>query len=175
MISPFSNAEEKAKEYSLNDAELIFAKKSNTETWELIQKRNLTNEENAHMLSAAYASKYHWEKIGQAVHKQRANWLLYRVYSKLKNGTMALAYAKQCLNLTKQNEKEMADFDKAYAYEAMSRSYAIIGDVVEAGKYHEMAKKLGEQIAKEEDRKLFLQDLSEGEWGVFRPNKSHNN
>lgn len=41
------------------------------ETWDLIDNQNRTNDENSQMLEKAYASLYHWRKVGTPLNLAR--------------------------------------------------------------------------------------------------------
>ena len=62
----------------------------------------------------------------------------------------------------------MADFDVAYAREAMARAHAVAEDP-QAPALYQAAKQAGDDIADPEDRKIFLGDLNSGSWGAFQP------
>ena len=149
---------------SFEEAQLHFAKQANGEAWELLQKDTLSPEEKDLLLYAAFASSYHWHHAGELVHKQRGEWLISRSYSKLKMGPSALYHAKKCLGLTENSPAKLQDFDHAYAYEAMARSYAFIPDFEQASAYYTKAKLAGKQIQNEKDRQLFMADLKSGNW-----------
>ena len=120
------------------------------------------------MLLAAYASLYHWLKVGESpVNAQRGYWILSRVYQSLNQAAPALAWALKCLETSEDSPSEMKDFDRAYAHEALARSYALGGDLVQAKKYYQMALKLGNSIQDPEDQQIFMNDLSGGDWGAF--------
>ena len=86
---------------------LMFAKTTNGETWELLQKETLSEEEQELLLYTAYASAYHWSKVGTQLHSQRAEWLISRAHSKLNDGVATLTHARKCLALT--NEENILD------------------------------------------------------------------
>jgi|GEM_PF-1051630 len=157
--------------YSLDEAHSIFAKRTNSETWKLMQKESLSEEEKDLLVYSAFSSAYHWKKIGAPVHIQRAEWLISRVYAKLNIGASALFHAKKCLAITNRYADGLKDFDYAYAYEAMARAYALVNDRINASQFYEKAKQVSESIAKPEDKKLFLSDLNSGNWNGYLPGK----
>jgi hypothetical protein len=79
------------------------------------------------------------------------------VYASLGKGAEALHYAKHCLNTCL--EHGIADFDLAFAYEAMARAHAVNGNWPEADMYMQNAKTAAASIEKEEDREYFLGEL----------------
>jgi len=126
-------------------------------TWNLLDKKDRTKEEDDKMVHAAHASRYHWGEIGTPLEFERGEWQISRVYSVLKRSEPALYHARRCLEICKENN--IADFDIAFAYEAMIRAHAITGSKTECEKYFQLAKKAGEQIKKKEDRDYFFSEL----------------
>ena len=159
------------KKYSPDEAHLLFAKQANGETWKLLQKDNLSPEEKDVMLYSAFASAYHWQHTGTLINKQRGEWLISRTYARLGKGQSALFHAEKCLHLTEISGTNFKDFDHAYAFEAMARSYALIKDFENAAEYYKKAKLAGEDIKNEKDRQLFMTDMNGGNWNGFLPSK----
>jgi hypothetical protein len=152
------------KSFTEPEAQLHFAKKFNGKTWELLDKKEHTREENELLLDYAHASLAHWRAAGTGVHYQRGVWMLARVNTVLGNTQMAIQYAQRCLDLTEQYKDQLADFDFAFAYECMARVNALAGNQAEARKYIAMADKAGAVIQDEEDRQVFYEDFNGGEW-----------
>ena len=109
------------------------------------------------MVHTAHASRFHWGEIGTPLEFERGEWQISRVYSALGRGEPALYHAKRCLEICKENN--IGDFDIAFAYEAMGRAYAIIGNKKESKKNMELAQEAAEQIKKKEDKDYFLSEL----------------
>ena len=109
------------------------------------------------MIHAAHTSRFHWGEIGTPVHFERGEWQISRVYSVLKRSEPALYHAQRCSEICKENN--IADFDIAFAYEALARAYAVAGQKTECKKYIELAEKAGEKIKEKGDRDYFLGEL----------------
>jgi hypothetical protein len=154
-------AEEK---FSLEDAHQRFAKSCNTRAWELLGKNPRTPAENDEMLLAAQASLYHWQQIGTALNIQRGHWLLAHTYNVLREPAGAMKHATRCIELTKAHMSEMKDFDIAYAFEGMARTYALLGDMMQAKEYYDLASRVGQSIQNPVDKEIFMGDFSKGEW-----------
>jgi tetratricopeptide (TPR) repeat protein len=150
------------------EAQRHFAVKLNNQVWELLEKPNRSREEDEVMVLAAHASCYHWLQVGTAVHHQRGEWLIARVYTVLGQSTEALRHAIHCLELTQQHADLMADFDVAFAYESVARANAIAGNRDKALTYARLAEQAGQAIVDEEDRRIFLDDFYGGEWNGVR-------
>ena len=135
-----------------------FAKALFNQTWDLIDKKDRTPEEDMEMIHSTHASAYHWSKIGEPLNFQRSQWQISRVYSILKQPLAALYHAQRCLEITKQNDTK--DFDLAFAYEAMARAHAISGNKEEKEKYLESARKAAEVIKEKEDKKYVMEEIA---------------
>jgi len=153
--------------YTLDEAQLQLARQTNGETWKLLEKENLSQDEKDLLLYTAFASAYHWNSTGNLINKQRAEWLISRSYSQLEMGDSALLHAKRCFELTQVEQLEFQDFDYAYASEAMARSYALLGETDNASLHYDKALDFGQKIAGEKDRELFMGDLQAGNWNGF--------
>lgn len=156
------------KTYTLAQAQHQFAVNFHTKTWEMLEKSDRTDDDNARMINYAHASLALWYAAGTAARHQRGEWLLSRVYAVLGEGKLAVYHAHRCMQLLEGNELEMADFDFAFAYEAVARALAMSGDIVEAQKFFEKAKKAGEKIKEQDDRETFFAELNGGNWNGMK-------
>jgi hypothetical protein len=156
------------KTYTLSQAQLHFAVDFHSRTWELLDKKKRTEDENARMLDYAYASLAHWLAAGTVVRHQRGEWMLARVYAVLGEGAPALQHAHRCLELLNSHEGEMKDFDFAFAYEAVARAFAISGDLSQAEKFIEKAQTAGKAIVEKEDREVFFTEFNGGSWNGLK-------
>lgn len=125
--------------------------------WTLLDKPERTREENDTMLNAAHASRYHWEIVGKPVNLARGEWQLARVYTIIGRPEPAHYHARRCLEICQENK--IADFDLAYAYEALARIYAVEKRFIESNYYLKMARQAGKQISEKDDKDHFFNDL----------------
>ena len=142
---------------SSEEAHKKFAVNLFNSTWDLIDKKDRTKEEDDKMIHSAHASRYHWGEIGKPLHFERGEWQISRAYSVLNRSEPALYHAKRCLEICKENN--IRDFDIAFAYEAMARATALSGNKIDCERYIKLAKEAGEQIKKKEDRNYFFSEL----------------
>ena len=156
------------KTYTEAEAHRHFAIKFNGSTWDLLDKAERTKEENERMLCSAFASCRHWLEAGTGMHHQRGEWMIARVYSVLGLGEAAVRHANRCLDLTEQHAGEMADFDWAFAYEAVARANAVIRSRDKALEYIALAEKAGQAIADQESKEIFFGDFNGGDWAGLR-------
>jgi hypothetical protein len=126
-------------------------------TWTLLEKENRTRDDDDAMLHMAHASRHHWGRIGTTANLARGEWQCSRVYAVLKRAEPCLHHAQRCLDICQENG--IADWDLAFAYEALARGYAVAGDTEQARAYTEHALAAAEEIMTDEDRELVLSDL----------------
>jgi len=135
-----------------------FAVECNNHTWDLIDKPKRTAAEDQEMLNNAYASLYHWSNAGTPIHIARGDVNLAHVHALRGEGEMALRYAQSCLAFFENNAGE--DWDLAFAHAEMAFAAAVKGDAELHARHYSEAKRRGEAIQEEEDRKVFLDVLS---------------
>ena len=127
-------------------------------TWELLDLSERTQDQIDEMIGAAHASRYHWSVVGEPVNLARGDWQISRVYSALGRSEPALYHAYRSLEIVEA--AGIADFDLAFAYEALARGHAVSGDSLESQRYLELARTAGEAIADQEDRDGFFSELA---------------
>ena len=123
--------------------------------WVLMQTENRTAAQDDRMLHMAHASRFHWEQVGTAANLARGEWLCSRVYAVLRRPEPCLHHARRVLEICEQNG--IADWDLAFAHEALARGHAVDGDRQAAEAAAARARAV--EIADDEDRKLLLDDL----------------
>jgi hypothetical protein len=129
-------------------------------TWDFLDKKERTGQEDLQMLTEAHTSRYHWRRIGNARNFAIGDWQISRAYAAIKQPALALLFAKSSLDLCKNND--LKDLLPS-AYEGMSRAYAMANDTGKARRYLEMARKELKHVKREEDRKIFGQQMDETE------------
>jgi hypothetical protein len=126
-------------------------------TWDLLDKTNRSEAENVEMIYTAHASRYHWGQVGTPLEFQRGEWQISRVYAVLGMSESALYHAEIALKTCE--EKDIGDFDLAFAYEALTRAYSIMKNASGKEKNLALAKEAGKKITDEENRDYFLNEL----------------
>jgi len=155
---------ETAAKMTLDEAHLEFAKQTNCEVWKLLEKDGRSQDDDRAMVTAAFASLYHWSLVGRPVHRQRGEWLIAHVFTVLGDVQPALAYAERCMATTEAFNDQMADFDLAYAYEGLARTHALAGHADEARRYLAQARRAGDEILDPDSRTIFENDIEAGNW-----------
>jgi tetratricopeptide (TPR) repeat protein len=143
---------------SVTDERLLAAQLFN-ETWRLMEREGRTWQEDDRMIHTAHASRYHWGQVPTATpaHLARGEWQVSRVYALLGRGEPALYHAGRVLEICRDNG--IADWDLAFAHEALARAYAVAGDAEQARAATDRALAAAEDITEDEDRDLLLADL----------------
>jgi tetratricopeptide (TPR) repeat protein len=150
------------EKYSLDECHKKSAADCFNLVWSLLEKENRSKEDDDKMVHAAHASRFHWGEVGTPLELERGEWQISRVYSVLNRPQAALHHAQRCLEICTENT--IADFDIAFAHEAMARAYAASGNKPEFEKHYRLAKEAGERVAGKEDKDYFLGDLESGPW-----------
>ncbi len=129
-------------------------------TWSLmvLPERDAVTDDQ--MVHAAHASAYHWMSVGEPRHHCRGEWLCARVYTLVGRAEPALHHARRCLALCEQHVSELADWDMAYAHEALARAHALAGDRDRAAEHRAAAEALVPGVADPSDRAQLQSDLA---------------
>jgi hypothetical protein len=127
------------------------------EVWRLMERDDRSQADDDRMLHAAHASRYHWGEIGRPENLARGEWQISRVYTVLGRGEPALHHARRCLAICTENS--IADWDLAYAHEALARAHATAGDRDSALASRRDAQRAAEGIADPDDREHLERDL----------------
>lgn len=135
-----------------------FAVECNNRAWDLISKPDRTPADNRDMLYLAYASAFHWSKVGTPLHDARAEVTLAHVHALLGHGEMSLHYAQRCLAFFESNAGE--DWDIAFAHAEVAHAAAAMGDAELHAKHYAAAKARGAAIKEDEDRRVFEEELA---------------
>jgi len=152
------------KTYSETEADQLFAAKFHGMTWNLLDKSDRKTEDDEKLTDYAHSSLAHWRKTGKEINLQRGFWLLSRVYTVLNQCEPAQKYAKRCLQVTLEYPDQMEDFDIAFSYEAVARSFSLAGENEEYQKNIRLAEEAGKSIKNESDREVFQNELQSGDW-----------
>lgn len=151
---------EKPDQDEINKWHRYFGVEGNNRAWDLASKAQRTAAEDQEMLNLAYTAAYHWSKVGKPVNDARADVTLAHVHALLKHGELALKYAQRSLAFCEQHPNEREDWDLAFAHMEMAHAAAALGDPHLHAQHYAEARRLGQGIAEEEDRKVFLEELA---------------
>jgi hypothetical protein len=127
--------------------------------WDLIAKPDRTPAEEDAMIHLAHTSLYHWSRRVDCTDQNLSigYWLLARVYALACQGACALRYARSCLTISQRHG--VARIFVGYAYEALARAYALVGDQEQVDGYLARANEIATALP-DDDREQFLSDLA---------------
>jgi hypothetical protein len=128
--------------------------------WTLMELPQRTAEQDDEMIHATHASRHHWAAVGTGANLARGEWQVSRVYVTVGRAEPALYYAHRCLAYCEANSDDLADWDLAYAYEALSRAHGLAGNREESERYAAQARELAAHVANEKDREHLDEDLA---------------
>jgi hypothetical protein len=128
-------------------------------TWELLELKGRTTEQDDEMIHAAHASRYHWGEVGTPANRARGEWQCARVYAVLGRAEPALHHARRCLATCE--EYGLGDWDLAAAWEALARAALVAGDGVLYRDALARGRTALDSITDPEDRRPIEGDLDE--------------
>ena len=129
-----------------------FAREANNTAWSLTERDGLGEQEKLEALLTAYASVYHWSKIGTETHLARGRLLLSRVHSLRGEGGISLGYARQAFTHIAASNPE--PWELAFAHAAMADAAAAANDPSLCAEHYRQAEAIGAALD-EEDRLIF--------------------
>ncbi|MCF2137610.1 MAG: hypothetical protein K9W43_10310 [Candidatus Thorarchaeota archaeon] len=169
----------KEEQTKLQEFHRKFATETNNAIWSILDKDAPDEKERDEALGLAFTSRFHWSKIGTIVHRARAEYMISRVYNAMRLGELALAHATTCLDLIQSKDEiaitradkglvmqepvVFADFDLPFAYEALARAHAVLGDGESCKSYVALAKKAIAKVQDPENRKICTDELEKVE------------
>jgi hypothetical protein len=112
--------------------------------WLLLEKEDRTEDDDDRMLHMAPASRYHWGQVGAPENIARGEWQCSRVYAVLGRSEPSLHHARRRLQVCQADG--LADFDLAFACEALARAHAVGGESEQARSMIERAVAAIEEI-----------------------------
>lgn len=149
------------------DTHRRFGVQFNNEVWELLDAGlgpGSPVEERDRALYGAFAAARHWQECGTPANTARAEHLISRAALAVGSYPLAVEHARRCLDVVQRHPSDMADWDLAFAHEAMARGCAAVGDV-DAGRRHlQLAREATAVVADADDRELLLDQLRTGPW-----------
>jgi hypothetical protein len=141
-----------------------FAVEANNQAWALLERADRTVADDDQLLHLAHASCLHWLAVGAPANHQRGLVLLTNAYAALGLGEPAVRYGKRAVSLLEAQVTELADWDRAFTFDAMARAYAAAGGRATAGDFRARARSAGDAIADDEDRQAFVAHFERWDW-----------
>lgn len=116
-------------------------------------------DEDAELLTAAFASRFHWSSAGEMQHWIVSDWMVARAAAALGDGGLAIRFAQRAHSAAQ--ESESPDWLVASTAEGVARAYAALGDVEEFNRWAALANRLIEAITDPEDKSLIESQLAD--------------
>jgi len=126
-------------------------------TWDLIDKKDRTAEDDLLMIHTAHASRFHWGVVGTPIDFARGEWQVSRVYSLLNMSESSLYHGE--LSLKYCTENAISGFDLAFGYEAVARAHMVAGEHDLMKENLQLAREAANLITDEQDKNYFLSEL----------------
>lgn len=144
-----------------------FGAQLNNGAWDTIQKHAVsassTLAEREALVYSAYASAFHWRRVGTAANAARGEHLIARACTTADMPERALHHARRCLELVEETPEAMEHWDRAFALEALARAEAANG-LGTAQVTLELAYAACAEVADPDDRAVVEQELARGPW-----------
>jgi hypothetical protein len=130
-------------------------------TWDFLEKKRRTADDDAMMLHLAHASRYHWSLVGSPRNQAVGDWQTSRVYAALKQPSLSLQFAKSSLEIARKNNLPTVI---TTAFEAVARAYAAAVNYKQARSFLGRARRqLGSLKIDDEDRRIYLGQICDTE------------
>lgn len=131
-------------------------------TWELLEKKDRTEEENERMISLAHASLAHWRMREDCTDQNLSigYWQISRVYAVLEDGENAKRYGELCLAVSETEPP----FYLGYAHEALARAALVQKNRAAFDQHLAEARTQAALVTDPEERKLLEDDLAGLSW-----------
>ena len=125
-------------------------------TWRYLDRDERAPEHDAAMIACAEASLWHWRRVGAPTQWAIGEWQCSRVHAVLGHGDDALVHARRSLEIAEADRVD--DFVPASAHEALSRAYAVLGDLDAAREERNIAYRMALELD-DEERDVIEHDL----------------
>jgi hypothetical protein len=143
-----------------------FAVELNNSTWDVLD-RGLSDDsplaEREQALYAAYASTYHWMRIGTVANHGRGEYLIASVAVTIGLLDQAARHAARYAELIDAHPAAFADWDRAFAAEGLARVAARTA-APDAAVLRDEAQRRTDAIANPQDRDIVQARLASGPW-----------
>ena len=143
---------------AINTWHRTFAGAAFNRSWDLIDKPDRSPADEDELLTAVFASRYHWESIGNDENKAIGDWQIAHAASHLGLAPVALRFATSALERTQAAGRD--DWLLASCYEGMARAHAVSGDTSERDRYIALAHLVLATLEDPEDRELIESQIN---------------
>jgi hypothetical protein len=145
-----------------------FGVQLNNGMWDFIDDPSvgpdLSRERKEELLYSAYASAYHWRKVGNEANQARGEHLISRMAVKIGDYETARRHAERCLELVTTHTEVMEEWDEPFAHEALARALAAQGEIRSAQSHRDLAIEQTTALGDPEDREILEAELAREPW-----------
>ena len=127
--------------------------------WELLETPARSADEDAELLTVAFASRHHWQSVGGSQQWIVSDWMISRAAGAVGIGHLALLFAERAYAASV--EDGTPDWVHASAAEGVARAYAANGDLDQRDAWCAIALGLVTAIADKEDRAAIAGQLAD--------------
>jgi tetratricopeptide (TPR) repeat protein len=151
---------DKSEDIDMDKIHRQFAVKCFNGTWDYLDKKDRTPEDNRQMLILAHTSRYHWNQFSGAKPSNLAvgDWQVSRVYAELNQPDYAIIFAESSLKICLDNQ--IKDYNLASSFEGVARAHSVAGNKEKCQEYLDKALKAADEIKSEEDKKVILDQIN---------------
>ncbi|OLD56306.1 hypothetical protein AUI46_01520 [archaeon 13_1_40CM_2_52_13] len=130
-------------------------------TWDYLDMKQRTRDEDQAMLNMAHSSRYHWSFVGRAPNFAISDWQISRVYSALDQPELAIHFAQTSVETCQKNNLSGL---LGSSFEGMARAYAVAKEYGLAREFIDKARQqLRGPTVDEEDLKTYSDQINETE------------
>ena len=140
------------------EAHQYFAIETFNSAWELIEKPDRSDDDDAAMLERAFASRWHWGFVGGLLQLASGDWQIAHVASLLGYGWMAQFYAQRAFDICER--EGWGDWQRASMLEGMARAAAAAGDTEGHARYYALAVDAVAAIEEDAEREVIASQLA---------------
>lgn len=127
-----------------------FAADCYNRAWDLMDLAERTAEQDAELLAAAFAQRFHWYQAGDDANKAIADWQVARAASFTGDAEVAVRFAERAV--ARAEHVSQPDFLRASCYEGLARAHAAAGDAAARDRWVERARDALGSITQDDDR-----------------------
>lgn len=127
--------------------------------WEILELQSRSSDDDVELITAAFASRYHWLQVGSGEQWIVSDWMVSRAAGVVGAPELSLVFAQRAHNAAQNGDSP--DWLVASTAEGVARAFAAGGNAEEFAKWNALAGRLVEAIADPEDRALIASQLAD--------------
>ena len=126
--------------------------------WDLLDQGSRTPADDVELLTAAFASRYHWQIVGGDTQTIIADWMVSRAAGETGDGNLSVRFAHLAQDVAEHSDQE--PWLKASILEGLARAYAAAGDKANRDDYLQQAQTMLEQEPDPENRAVIADQIA---------------